>query len=409
MRPIRKTDVHITGDLAELVCSNSLKSESTDTPTGALKENLAQLDSLIIKLAKQARVPAGKALAVDREKLAASVTEAIETEEDINLIRSEVTEIPVGYDSVIIATGPLTSDDLAATLQNILGDTSLYFYDAIAPIVEADSIDPAIAFVQDRYGEKGIGDYLNLPMSKEEYETFIDALLAAKTVELREFEKKHYFEGCLPIEEIARRGRNSLAFGPLKPVGLFDPATERRPHAVIQLRKENIAGDAYNMVGFQTKLTYPEQERVFRTIPGMKNVNFLRHGSLHRNTYVNSPEVLNSDLSLKAAPNVRLAGQITGVEGYVESITTGLLAGMFAVAEVLGESFEPPPATTTIGALLAYIKDQDRKTGFQPTNINFSLFPPLEEKIKNRKERRRETLHRAKRDFEDWVKPEAFK
>lgn len=404
MRPTLQTPAHQTGYLAELVCSNSLKAEALETPTGLLKDDLARLGSIIINLARKNRVPAGKALAVDREKLARAVTEKIESLPNVKIIRREVVDIPEGYDAVVIATGPLTSEAMAGRLKEIVGGAGLYFYDAIAPIIEADSVDRSIAFVQDRYGEPGEGDYLNLPMSKDEYEHFVDALLAAEAVELREFEKDHYFEGCLPIEEIASRGREALAFGPLKPVGLADPRTGRRPYAVVQLRKENTAGDAYNMVGFQTKLKYAEQERVFRAIPGLKDAVFLRHGSLHRNTYINSPRALNGDLSLKAAPSVRMAGQITGVEGYVESAAMGLLAGVFTAAELAGEKVDPPPPTTTLGALLSYITDPSRAKDFQPANINFSLFPPLEKKIKNRRERRLATLKRARRDMEEWLK-----
>lgn len=403
MRPGRMTPAHGTDLLAELVCSNSLKAESQDTPAGLLKMEMERLGSIIIRLAKENRVPAGKALAVDRMKLAGAVTREMESMPGVRIVREEVERLPEGYDAVIVATGPLTSGGLSVDIEKTIGAGGLYFYDAIAPIVEADSVDWSIAFIQDRYGPVGEGDYANLPMSRREYEGFIDELLSARVVEPRQFEKGLYFEGCLPIEEIARRGREALSFGPLRPVGLIDPRTGRRPWAVVQLRKENAAGDAYNMVGFQTKLAYPEQERVFRRIPGLENAVFLRHGSLHRNTYINSPRALNPDLSLKAAPSVRMAGQLTGVEGYAESAAMGLLAGIFAAGKLLGPTVEPPPPKTCMGALLAYITDPSRAENFQPANINFSLFPPLEEDIKNRKERRRAILARAEREMEGWA------
>lgn len=403
MRPAQKTAAHNTSNLAELVCSNSLKSDSEDTPAGLLKRDLLLLDSLLLKTAHECRVPAGKALAVDREIFGVRVTEKIEAKKNINLIREEASKIPEGYDAVIIATGPLTSDPMAATLQKIIGDEHLAFYDAIAPIIETDSVDMNIAFVQDRYGEPGEGDYLNLPMDKKEFYNFVDTLLAAKTVAYHDFETATFFDGCLPIEEIARRGRDALSFGPLKPVGFTNPHTDERPFAVVQLRKENIAGDAMNMVGFQTKLTYPEQERVFRAkIPGLADAVFLRHGSLHRNTYIDGPKALNDDLTLKANSNVRIAGQITGVEGYVESIGIGLLAGLFTVAQLNDEKFSPPPDTTTLGALVDYITSE-RVAKYQPSNINFSLFPPLEPKVKRRKERRAKTIERARSDFDEWL------
>lgn len=404
MRPGRMTPAHGTGLLAELVCSNSLKTESRDAPAGLLKMEMERLGSIVIRLAKENRVPAGAALAVDRMRLAAAVTEEIESLPGVRVVREEVESIPEGYDAVIVATGPLTSDSLSDDIEKTIGAGGLYFYDAIAPIVEADSVDWSIAFIQDRYGPAGEGGYANLPMSRREYEGFIDELLSARAVEPREFEKGLYFEGCLPIEETARRGREALAFGPLKPVGLLDPRTGRRPHAVVQLRKENAAGDAYNMVGFQTKLAYPEQERVFRRIPGLSNAVFLRHGSLHRNTYINSPKALNRDLSLKAAPGVRMAGQLTGVEGYSESAATGMLAGIFTAGQLMGAPVDPPPPETCMGALLGYITDPSRAESFQPSNINFSLFPPLDENIRNRKERRRAVLERASEAMDGWKK-----
>jgi len=405
MRPSLKTPAHTTGLLAELVCSNSFKSLSVSSPTGRLKADLSKMDSLIMRQALNCRVPAGKALAVDRIKLGKAVTAAIEKEPNINLVRKEARDIPEGYDNVIVATGPLTSESMAESIGKLIGSDQLYFYDAIAPIVEADSIDMSIAFVQDRYGPEGEGDYLNLPMNREEYESFVKALMLADAVEPAGFERKYYFEACLPIEEIARRGSDSLAFGPLKPVGLTDPATGRRPRAVVQLRKETKDGSSYNLVGFQTKLKYQEQEKVFsKYVPGMAEAKFLRFGSLHRNTYVNAPSCLNIDLSLKNSGDVRLAGQITGVEGYVESVATGLLAGLFTVGALLTNSpIDPPPPDSTMGALLNYITDEQREKDFQPTNINFSLFPPLERKIKNRKERRSAILEQAGASYSKWV------
>jgi len=401
MRPGTSTPAHTTGYLGELVCSNSLKSESTNSPTGRLKEDLALLDSLIIAMARRHRVPAGKALAVDRKEMGQAVTAMIGNQPSINLIREEITEIPKGYDRVIVATGPLTSESLSKNLATIVGSESLYFYDAIAPIVDTDSIDRDIAFIQNRYGAPGDGDYLNLPMTRDQYVEFVQALLDADTVALKDFEKRYYFEGCLPIEEIASRGPESLCFGPLKPVGLTGP-DNRRSYAVVQLRKENVQGDSYSLVGFQTRLKITEQQRVFRTIPGMSRAEFLKYGSLHRNTYVNSPSAVNHDLAIRTRPDVRLAGQITGVEGYVESVAIGLLAALFTVADLTGTHLKAPPPTTTLGALLNYITDPGRGKNFQPTNINFSLFPPAKQKIKNRKLRRSAAMDLAKDDFMKW-------
>lgn len=403
MRPARRTPAHATGLLAELVCSNSLKSENPGSPTGALKQDLAALGSLVIQKALENRVPAGKALAVDREGMGRAVTEAIESEPSISLIREEITRIPEGYDHVIIATGPLTSEAMTTSLEQVIGEGGLYFYDAIAPTVDTESVDMSIAFRQDRYGEPGGGDYLNLPMNRDEYEQLVDALLAADKVAPREFEKEKFFEGCLPVEEIAARGRESLAFGPLRPVGLTDPRTGRRPHACVQLRRENADGSAMGLVGFQTKLKYGEQQRVFRIIPGLERAQFVRFGSIHRNTYINSPRALGADMTLINAPDVRLAGQITGVEGYVESIATGLLAGLFTAGDLTGAAVAPPPPETTLGALLGYITDRERAEKFQPSNINFSLFPPPEQKIRKKALRREHVIRRAAAAFAPWA------
>ncbi len=397
------TPAHTTGDLAELVCSNSLKSDDPTTPAGHLKAELAAIGSLLLAAAYEARVPAGKALAVDRGLLSATVQGALTVAPEVTVIRGEVADIPDGYDAVIVATGPLTSPSLAQRLATLVGAKSLYFYDAVAPIIEVDSLDPKVVYRMDRYGEPGVGDYLNVAMTQEEYYAFIDALLSAKAVPFHDFEEPKFFDGCMPIEEIARRGRESLAFGPLKPVGLT-PADGRRIYAAIQFRRENEAGDAVNMVGFQTKLTYPEQERVFREyVPGMKEAVFLRHGSLHRNTYLKGPEALGADLTLNGAPSVRLAGQITGVEGYVESIAIGALAGIFTADALMGRPFNPPPAATAMGALLAYVTTP--RDPYVPTNMNYALFPPLPDtgKKMKRKLRREGHIERARADFVGWA------
>lgn len=402
MRPARMTPAHQTANLAELVCSNSLKSDDPSTPAGLLKEEMAALGSVVIESARACRVPAGSALAVDREQMGRLVTRMIEAHPAINLIREEITAIPESYDQVIVATGPLTSDALAESLRGVLPGGSLYFYDAIAPIVEADSVDRSIAFTQDRRGAPGEGAYLNLPMDEAKYRRFMAELLAARTTPLREFEEPRYFEGCLPVEVIASRGEESLAFGPMKPVGLTDPRTGRRPYAVVQLRPETVDAAAYSMVAFQTRLAYPEQERVFRMIPGMANAVFLRLGSLHRNTFINGPRNLNGDLSVKGRPGLRLAGQITGVEGYAESAAMGILAGLFAAGDLMGRAVTPPPPETALGALLAYATDPARADNYQPSNINFSLFPPLSPPVKKRDLRRAAVIARAREGLEGW-------
>lgn len=403
MRPDAKTPAHSTDMLAELVCSNSLKSESEESPTGRLKQDMAEAGSLILAVAHATRLPAGKALAVDRDKFAKAVTEKIESHPHINVIRRGLDTIPDGYDHVIVATGPLTSPAMEKTINRLVGGENLYFYDAIAPIVEADSIDMSVAFFQDRYGPGGQGDYLNLPMSDLEYEKLVDELLSAEKGAFRDFEKEYYFEGCMPVEEIASRGRQTLAFGPLKPVGLTNPATGDRPFAVIQLRKEDEQGYAYNMVGFQTKLKIAEQERVFRMIPGLGQARFLRHGSLHRNTYVNSPKALDARLRLTGAPNVRLAGQITGVEGYVESAACGFMVGVFTAWDILGMAHDPPGPETAMGALLAHLGASNEGVRFQPSNINFALFPPLGPGKVKKKERRRLITLRAREEMRKWL------
>ncbi|HVM96341.1 MAG TPA: methylenetetrahydrofolate--tRNA-(uracil(54)-C(5))-methyltransferase (FADH(2)-oxidizing) TrmFO, partial [Candidatus Acidoferrales bacterium] len=357
MRPQRSTEAHKSDRLAELVCSNSLRSASLDAAVGLLKEEMRRLGSLTMRVADETRVPAGSALAVDRDLFAQRITAAIAAVDEITVVREELTEIPSGV--CIIASGPLTSPALSWTLQQLLGQQYLYFYDAIAPIISASSIDRSIVFAASRYG-KGGDDYLNCPMTRDEYHAFVDAVLAAEKVPTRDFERCVYFEGCMPIEEMARRGRETLAFGPMKPVGLIDPRTGERPFAVVQLRQDNQAATLYSMVGFQTKMTYPEQRKVFRSIPGLQGAEFVRLGSLHRNTFIDSPRSLSSTLQLRSRPQTFLAGQLVGVEGYVESAATGLLAAINASRYLNGLPCVVPPATTCLGSLVWYISDPQR-------------------------------------------------
>jgi methylenetetrahydrofolate--tRNA-(uracil-5-)-methyltransferase len=401
MRPARSTPAHQTADFAELVCSNSLKSDSENTAPWLLKEEMRRAGSLLMELARRCAVPAGHALAVDRAAFAAAVTEAVSSQPLIRVRREEVTRIDQGAGITIIATGPLTSDALSWEIARLTGGTHLYFYDSISPIVEADSIDMSRVYKAARYG-KGTADYINCPMTEEEYGRFYDALVAAESVEERDWERLNYFEGCLPIEEIARRGRDTLRFGPMKPVGLRDPRTGGQPYAVVQLRQENLRADSYNLVGFQNHLKFGEQARVLRLIPGLENARFLRYGQIHRNTYINAPTLLNQCLQLKAQRNILFAGQICGVEGYVESIAAGLMAGMHAAA--LATQFEPvaPPRATALGSLAHYVTHADAKN-FQPANITFDLLPPLERKVRDRAERHRMQCERALREFEVWL------
>ncbi|WP_173978324.1 methylenetetrahydrofolate--tRNA-(uracil(54)-C(5))-methyltransferase (FADH(2)-oxidizing) TrmFO [Magnetospirillum sp. UT-4] len=410
MRPHRPTPAHQTGALAELVCSNSLRSDDADyNAVGLLHEELRRVGSLILDRADAHRVPAGGALAVDREGFSAAVEAAMGDHPLITVVREEIAGLPPeDWDSVIVATGPLTSPPLAESIRTLTGEASLSFFDAIAPIVHKDSIDFGKAWFQSRY-DKGEGsDYINCPLTRDEYYAFIDALLAAETVPFHDWEKDvPYFEGCLPIEVMAERGRDTLAFGPGKPVGLTNPYGPK-PFAVIQLRQDNALGTLYNMVGFQTKLRHGEQVRVFRTIPGLENAEFARLGGLHRNTFVNGPRVLDSTLRLKAAPRLRLAGQITGCEGYVESTAIGLLAGMFAAAERLGRDLPSPPATTALGAILAHVTGGANAETYQPMNINFGLFPPPPDRDargKRIKGRDRKKLYsdRARADLPAWL------
>jgi methylenetetrahydrofolate--tRNA-(uracil-5-)-methyltransferase len=412
MRPGRKTPAHQTEDFAELVCSNSLKSESENTAPWLLKEEMRRAGSLLLGLAREASVPAGHALAVDRAEFSRKVTEAISRDPLITIRREEVTHID-NAQLTIIATGPLTSDALSQEIVRLSStndlpragapapQTNLYFYDSISPIVEADSIDMSKVYLAARY-DKGSADYINCPMSKEDYDRFYDALLAAQSVEQKDWEKLNYFESCLPIEEIARRGRDTLRFGPMKPVGLLDPRTGRMPYAVVQLRQENLRADSYNLVGFQNHLKFGEQARVLSLIPGLESARFLRYGQIHRNTYINSPALLNLTLQMKAHSNVLFAGQICGVEGYVESIATGLIAGMNATALATGSEPAPPPRATAFGSLVHYITRAESKN-FQPANITFDLLPPLDRKIRDRKERHRLQCELALRDFEEWL------
>ena len=400
MRPERRTPAHQTDQFAELVCSNSLKSDSENTAPWLLKEEMRRAGSLLMEIARQSAVPAGHALAVDRDVFAARVTEAIAREPLIQVHRHEVTRVDENK-ITIVATGPLTSDTLSQDIARLSGNEHLYFFDSISPIVEADSIDMSRVYLAARY-DKGTADYINCPMSKDEYDRFYDALVEAQSVEAREWEKLNYFESCLPIEEIARRGRDTLRFGPMKPVGLRDPHTGREPYAVVQLRQENLRADSYNIVGFQNHLKYAEQARVLRLIPGLENARFLRYGQIHRNTYINSPSLLCETLQMRAHEKVLFAGQICGVEGYVESIATGLMAGIHASHLASGRDPLTPPRATAFGSLTHYITHANPKN-FQPANITFDLLPALERKVRDRKQRHQLQCELALREFEGWV------
>jgi len=415
-RPVRTTEAHTGNLLAELVCSNSLKSTDADSAPGLLKSELAKLDSLILRAAYNARVPAGQALAVDRDKFSAEITRTLEKHPGLEIVREPVHHFeevlstgPRGIRPAVIATGPLTAPDLADSLKQLIGDR-LYFYDAIAPIVSGTSINRDIAFLQNRYnkGEDGLplpegveGDYLNCPLSEAQYDAFIDALAAGEKIPSHDFEKLVYFQGCQPIEAMLERGRKTLAFGPMKPVGLMDPRTGVQAYAVVQLRKEDNEGRAWNLVGFQTKLKYPEQARIFRMIPGLENAEFYRHGSLHRNTYVNSPALLDTSLRLKNFPAIHFAGQITGVEGYLESTAVGALVGRLLSLKLGGFEALPPPPTTALGALANAISN-GRVKDFQPMNINWGLVP-LNEISERDKEKKSKMVARAERQFMHWM------
>jgi methylenetetrahydrofolate--tRNA-(uracil-5-)-methyltransferase len=400
MRPKEPTPAHKTGFLAELVCSNSLGSGDFLNAPGILKEEMRRLNSLIIRVADQVRVPAGSALAVDRELFAQGITQALESHPNVRLIREEITEIPA--DCVcIVATGPLTSDKLADSIRGLTHTKHLYFFDAISPIVDTDSINLEVVFRASRY-DKGGADYLNCPMDVTQYDDFYDALLKADKMQPKDFEKVPYFEGCIPIEVMAERGRQTMVFGPLKPVGLEEPRTGRRPHAVVQLRAENAHKSCYNMVGFQTKLTYPEQRRVFRMIPGLEKAEFLRYGSLHRNTFINSPQLLSETLQLKVRRTAFFAGQIVGVEGYTESAAMGGLAGINAMRGLNNLPLVTPPATTAHGSLINYITTSDPRH-FQPINTNYGLFPPVDARTRDKEQKRRLIGERALKDLEEWT------
>jgi methylenetetrahydrofolate--tRNA-(uracil-5-)-methyltransferase len=407
MRPAVQTGAHQTQDLAELVCSNSLGSNLPDRASGLLKDEVRLLGSMLIECAESAALPAGGALAVDRELFARLVTERIESHPNIEIVREEIREIPQGL--CVVASGPLSSPALSLSIASLSGEEHLFFFDAIAPVIHADSIDMGIAFRASRYGtgEQDEGDYINCPLTKEEYYTFVEALLNAQRIELRSFEEAiktgvkagHFFEGCLPIEIIAERGLDSLAFGPMRPVGLRDPRTGKRPYAVVQLRQDNLAGSLYNLVGFQTNLKYPEQKRVLRLIPGLENAEFLRYGQMHRNTFIASPKLLRPTLQHIQHDNLFFAGQITGVEGYMGNIATGLLAGINAAR--LYQNVEPVllPQTTMLGALCHYITHSDLKD-FQPMKANFGILPPLEGTVKiGKRERGKMYAERALSDL----------
>jgi methylenetetrahydrofolate--tRNA-(uracil-5-)-methyltransferase len=404
MRPLKMTPAHTGGDLAELVCSNSLGSDAPSRASGLLKEELRRLGSLLIEVADAHRVPAGSALAVDREGFAASVTQRITQATQIQVIRQELSNIPA-TGPVIVASGPLTSPTLAQALQDLTSQQALYFYDALAPIVEVTSIDFGKAFRASRYnkGETDSGDYINCPMYKTTYDHFIEALLNAERHELRAFERDdpHFFEGCLPVEILAERGHDALAYGPLRPVGLRDPRTGERPHAVVQLRQDNAAGTLYNLVGFQTNLKYDAQKRVFRLIPGLEKAHFVRYGSMHRNTYINAPTLLHPTLQFRNRADLFFAGQIAGIEGYVGNIAAGWLAGVNAVRLTQGRPLLMPPPETMIGALMHYITHADAQT-FQPMKANFGLVPSLAKRVKGKRARREAYARRALEALDTW-------
>ena len=404
-KPERRSPAHKEDGLAELVCSNSLRSDNPHNAIGLLHEELRRLGSPVLAQADRARVPAGDALAVDRVAFSGGLTAQVRAHPRIRISSEEVRELPAGPEPCIVATGPLTSEALARSLAQAVGASQLAFYDAIAPIVAGDSVDSEVAFAQSRYGKGEGADYLNLPLTREQYEAFVDELLRGEKVAPHEFEQARYFEGCLPIEVMAERGRDALAYGPMKPVGLTDPRTGRRPHAVVQLRREDKAGTAWNLVGFQTRLTWPEQKRIFSSrIPGLAMAEWVRLGQVHRNTFLNAPRVIAPDGSLRALPHVYCAGQITGVEGYVESAASGHVAARRVLARLRGTEFVPPPGTTAIGALLRHVSGEAHPDDYeyQPTNVVYALFPPLGERHKKH-ERKPRMLARARRDLTAWA------
>lgn len=400
MRPVKQTPAHHTDKFAELVCSNSLRANTLTNAVGVLKEEMRILDSVIIRSADECSVPAGGALAVDRHEFSAKVTDRVKNHENVTVINEEVTEIPEG--PTIIATGPLTSEALSEQLRKLTGEDYLYFYDAAAPIIEKDSIDMDKVYLKSRY-DKGEAAYLNCPMTEEEFNRFYDALISAETVPLKEFEKEIFFEGCMPIEVMASRGKKTLLFGPMKPVGLEDPRTGKRPFAVVQLRQDDAAGTLYNIVGFQTHLKWGPQKEVIRMIPGLENAEIVRYGVMHRNTFINSPKVLKATYQFKDRPELFFAGQMTGVEGYVESAASGLIAGVNAARLINGQDPIEFPSETAIGSMARYITTAN-PDNFQPMNANFGLFPELPEKIKGKKEKNDRYAKRALETIQNFVK-----
>ncbi len=400
MKPKKFSPAHSNSNLAEIVCSNSFKSNLHTNACGLLKEELRLLDSLLIKCADETSVPAGQALAVDREKFSELVTKRIKEMPNIEIINEEITEIPKDGEIIVIATGPLTTEKLSKKIIEITGKEGLHFYDAAAPMIEKDTIDMNIGFFGDRYG-KGEACYINLPMNKEEYEIFWKELVNAEVVELHEFEKREIFEGCMPVEVMAKRGIDTLRFGPLKPVGFIDPRTNERPYAIVQLRQDNKEASIYNIVGFQTNLKFGEQKRVFSMIPGLKNAEFIKYGVMHRNTFINSPELLDETYNLKSNKKIYFAGQITGVEGYVESIASGLVVGLDIVNTLKNRPKIVFPETTMIGALSKYISTPNEK--FQPMNANFGIIPQIDEKIKDKKLKYEKLADRALEDIKKTI------
>lgn len=402
MRGVKPTPAHKTDQCAELVCSNSFGSLSEVSAPGQLKWEAEQLHSFILKAAKDFAVPAGQALGIDREKFASHVTELVSQHPNITLKREVITSLEQVPRPTVVATGPLTDEALAADLQKHFGNDFLYFFDAIAPIIDADSINTEIAWKADRY-DKGTPDYWNCPLDKEQYNTFIAEIKAARKIEPKNFETTEFFEGCMPIEAMIDRGDQTLRFGPMKPVGLTNPKTGRYPWAVVQLRQDNKEGTAYNIVGFQTRMAYGEQTRIFRMIPGLENAEFLKLGSIHRNMFINTPKLLNKDLSSKKDPWLFFAGQITGVEGYFESTCTGLLVARFLEQKLNDQVFSPPPRDSAMGSLLEAITDSFKENNFQPTNINFGLIPPWPEDLRDKKEKKNRQIARAKEALRNWI------
>ena len=404
MKPLKRSPAHHSNDFAELVCSNSFRSDNPESAIGLLHEELRAVESLILTCADENRVPAGDALAVDRTHFARSIKDRLKSLSNLRISEGEVTEIAdLSSQITVIATGPLTSDRLTQSLESYVG-TKLYFYDSIAPIVAADSVDMSIAFLQSRYNKGGGDDYLNLPLDKEQYGQFISDLNTGEKVNPHGFEEQIYFEGCLPIEVMAERGEQCLAFGPMKPVGLLDPRTGQRPYAVVQLRKEDLAGSSYNMVGFQTRLTWTEQKRIFRKLPGMADAELLRMGQIHRNTFIDSPKLLQRDFSLREHPWLFFAGQITGVEGYVESAASGYWVALAIDARLRGRPFVPPPASSSMGSLYRHVTGEAHPEGhrYQPCNVIHGLFPPLKGKIR-KPEKKKKYMERARIDFQSWL------